>query len=151
MRRFELHRHEDATGVSGTGVVAEGVVFKNGKIAVAWLTRHKSMTIYDDMATLEAIHGHGGMTEVVWHDPGLDDDLATVWSLIDGAPEAVEALKRVELALGVRELVPEKKPKIEFPCVCRTCGHGWDPGGVYPEKGGACPSCGEGGPRDEDG
>jgi hypothetical protein len=107
MRRFELHRDEDATGVSGTGVVAEGVVFQNGKIAMAWLTKHKSMTIYDDMETLEKVHGHGGKTRVVWHDPGLDDDLGTIQSLIDGAPEAVEALKRVEMALGVRELKPE--------------------------------------------
>ena len=110
MRRFELHRDEDETGVSGTGVVAEGVAFRNGKIVLAWLTRHKSLTVYDDMATLETIHGHGGKTRVVWHDPGVDDDLSTVWSLIDGAPEAAEAMKRIELALGVRELAPEKPP-----------------------------------------
>lgn len=116
MRRFELHRHEDETGVSGTGVVAEGVVFQNGKIAMAWLTRHKSLTIYDDMTTLEAIHGHGGKTKVVFRDPGLEGDLACVRSLIDGAPEAIEAMKRIEVALGTRELAPEKS-KSEAPGV----------------------------------
>ena len=68
MRRFELHRHEDETGISGTGVVAEGVVFKNGKIAMAWLSRHASLTIYDNMAAVEAVHGHGGKTELRWTD-----------------------------------------------------------------------------------
>lgn len=110
MRRFELHRHEDETGISGTGVVAEGVVFRNGKIAMAWVTKYTSLAIYDDMETLEHIHGHEGRTRVVWRDPGLDADLATVMSLIDGAPEAVEALARIELALGTKELAPEKPP-----------------------------------------
>jgi hypothetical protein len=35
MRRFELHRTEDLTGVSGTGVVAEGVKFT--KTRIVWL------------------------------------------------------------------------------------------------------------------
>jgi hypothetical protein len=107
VRRFELHRHEDETGVSGTGVVAEGVVFDNGKIAMAWLSRHASLTIYDNMEAVESVHGHKGKTQIVWRDPGLDGDLECVWSLIDGAPEAVESMKRIELALGVRELAPE--------------------------------------------
>ena len=38
MRHFYLDRHEDATGISGTGVVAQGVEFDNGKVALTWLT-----------------------------------------------------------------------------------------------------------------
>lgn len=66
MRFFELHRSEDESGVSGTGVVAEGVVFWNGKCALAWKTEHTSVAIYDDIETLEKIHGHDGKTQVVF-------------------------------------------------------------------------------------
>jgi hypothetical protein len=38
MRRFELHRDEDATGISGVGKVAEGVQFSSGEVALKWMT-----------------------------------------------------------------------------------------------------------------
>ena len=66
MRQFTLNRKVDASGVSGTGIVAEGVVLTNGKVVLSWLTKHTSTAFYDDIATLEAIHGHGGSTEIVW-------------------------------------------------------------------------------------
>jgi hypothetical protein len=68
MRRFTLHRNEDQGGVSGTGIVAEGVQFTSGKCVLSWLTEFSSIAIYDNMATLEAIHGHGGRTEVHWEE-----------------------------------------------------------------------------------
>ena len=37
-RRFELHRDDDVSGVSGTGVVAEGVLFSSGRVALEWLS-----------------------------------------------------------------------------------------------------------------
>lgn len=68
MRRFELHRDVDATGVSGTGAVAEGVEFSNGYCALTWRTVHTSVAFYPSIATLEAIHGHNGQTRIVWVD-----------------------------------------------------------------------------------
>jgi hypothetical protein len=68
IRRFHLARDVDASGVSGTGVVAEGAVMSNGKVVISWLTAHTSVAIYDDIATAEAIHGHGGATRFVF-DP----------------------------------------------------------------------------------
>ena len=65
MQRFHLNRIEDESGVSGTGKVAEGVVFSNGKCAVSWLTEHTSITVYDGLDTVIAIHGHNGKTEVI--------------------------------------------------------------------------------------
>ena len=64
MRLFELRRDEDEGGVSGTGVVAQGVIFDNGKCAVAWLTKHTSVAVYDSIADVVAIHGHEGKTRV---------------------------------------------------------------------------------------
>jgi hypothetical protein len=64
-RFFELHRDEDETGISGTGVVAQGVIFDSGKVALSWLTEHTSVAVYDSIRDVERIHGHGGKTRVV--------------------------------------------------------------------------------------
>ena len=66
MRVFELIRHEDETGISGIGVVAEGIEFSNGKCAIAWMTRFSSVAVYDSIRLVEAIHGHDGKTEISW-------------------------------------------------------------------------------------
>lgn len=68
MRRFYLERLADATGVSGTGRVAEGVQFENGWVALTWLTQYTSVAFYPNMAHVSAIHGHAGATRVVWVD-----------------------------------------------------------------------------------
>lgn len=69
MRRFYLRRLVDETGISGTGLVAEGVVFGSGRCVLTWRTAWTSIAVYDDIAALEAIHGHGGRTRVEWIDP----------------------------------------------------------------------------------
>lgn len=65
METFELDRHEDETGISGTGVVAQGVVFDDGTVALRWTTTHNSTAIYESMVAVEAIHGHKGKTTIV--------------------------------------------------------------------------------------
>jgi hypothetical protein len=67
-RRFMLWRTTDDTGVSGTGVVAWGVRFPDGRAALRWNTEQRSTACYDSMDDLEAIHGHGGATKVRWLD-----------------------------------------------------------------------------------
>ena len=69
MRRFILFRHEDATGVSGTGRVVEGVQFSNGRCAYRWTTPRSTTTIADSIDDVVAIHGHDGRTELHWLDP----------------------------------------------------------------------------------
>lgn len=69
MRRFRLVREEDVSGVSGTGVVAEGVVFSVGNIALSWCSPYRSVTIYESLADLQAVHGHEGRTRIEWLDP----------------------------------------------------------------------------------
>lgn len=70
MRRFELHRAEDETGVSGEGRVAQGVEFDCGKVALTWLTIYTVVAVYNNMKEIVDIHGHKGKTRVVW----LDED-----------------------------------------------------------------------------
>ena len=69
MRRFRLVRVEDVSGVSGTGVVAEGVVFATGKVVLSWCSDYPSVTVYDSSQDLLAVHGHNGRTQVDWLDP----------------------------------------------------------------------------------
>lgn len=68
MRRFLLVRTEDVSGVSGVGTVAEGILFSTGKAVLAWVTRYRSVAIYDSIEELEAIHGHDGRTKIEWID-----------------------------------------------------------------------------------
>lgn len=66
MRTFNLVRETDVSGVSGTGTVAEGVVFSDGTAAMRWLTEFASTAVYANIEQLEAIHGHGGATRVIF-------------------------------------------------------------------------------------
>ena len=66
MNTFFLQRDEDVTGVSGTGVVAEGVQFTDGKVAIRWFGVHCSTVVWDSIEDAIAIHGHHGSTRVVW-------------------------------------------------------------------------------------
>jgi len=68
MRRFVLVRAEDVSGTSGTGVVAEGVEFSNGSVAIHWISQLESMEICANMHVVDQIHGHGGRTSVQWVD-----------------------------------------------------------------------------------
>ena len=66
MRLFHFERREDESGVSGTGIVAQGVVFDNGWCALTWLTEHTSVAFYTSISEVEAIHGHNGKTRIVF-------------------------------------------------------------------------------------
>jgi len=79
MKRFLLLRKEDETGISGEGIVAEGVQFSCGWCALSWLTEYSSCGVYPSIEELERIHGHGGRTIVVWCTD--DDALDSVHSL----------------------------------------------------------------------
>jgi hypothetical protein len=67
MKIFTLQRDEDVSGVSGTGAVAEGVVFTDGHVVMRWLTNTASTAFYDSIEDVAAIHGHGGATRVVFN------------------------------------------------------------------------------------
>ena len=64
--KFKLIRDVDASGISGIGHVADGVVFWNGKCVLCWRTADSSIAIYDNIDVLKRIHGHQGKTKVVW-------------------------------------------------------------------------------------
>jgi hypothetical protein len=69
VRRFQLERDVDVSGVSGTGSVAFGAQAPDGTCVLWWASGLESTTIYPNMETLLAIHGHGGKTRAIYIDP----------------------------------------------------------------------------------
>ncbi|QNE18236.1 hypothetical protein F1D05_10430 [Kribbella qitaiheensis] len=68
MQRFELVRYTDVSGVSGTGIVAEGIQFSDGSVALRWLSQYPCTAVWESLEALLAIHGHSGSTVVRWID-----------------------------------------------------------------------------------
>lgn len=67
-RRFQLRRREDVSGMSGTGIVAEGVKFRDGTAAYKWLTSPSTLQVADSVPDIQHIHGHNGRTTVRFLD-----------------------------------------------------------------------------------
>ncbi len=67
-RTFHLQRDEDVTGASGSGHVADGVLWPDGTVTVKWLGEYASEVSWPKgIEAVERIHGHDGRTRIVWH------------------------------------------------------------------------------------
>jgi hypothetical protein len=82
-QQFHLMRHRDLSGVSGAGVVADGVRFAgpwtfdfpDGLLVMApgwcelrWRGDRRSTSLWQSIDTMMSVHGHDGATELVWED-----------------------------------------------------------------------------------
>lgn len=68
---FYLVRLEDPSGVSGEGIVAEGVQFSQGDAMVKWKGDFPVFHWWPKgWQHTNAIHGHDGRTKIVWADDG---------------------------------------------------------------------------------
>jgi len=79
VRLFELRRDE---------VVAQGVIFDNGKCALTWLTEYRSVSAYDSIDDVVAVHGHE--TKIVQF---ADIDRDTVSALVNN--EAQDEMENI--------------------------------------------------------
>lgn len=68
MRTFKLVREEDASGVSGTGVVGEGVEFTDLTCVIRWISPFPSTGIYNTVGAMIRVHGHEGKTKAVFQN-----------------------------------------------------------------------------------
>lgn len=109
-------RHEDETGVSGEGLVADVVEFPNGTCIYHWRGATPSMAIYPNIKQMEAVHGHGGKTEVVFYSeieaPRNPVDLLRLCEL-DRAEGKREELARKVAESAARWAAPKEKEKEE--------------------------------------
>lgn len=74
-RTFTIQREMDVTGISGTGHVADGVVFPDGTTVVRWRDLggpaaergvRPTTVVFESVEAVEALHGHNGATRLVW-------------------------------------------------------------------------------------
>lgn len=72
MRTFTLTRGKDESGVSGIGVVLEGVEFTDERIVVRWFGKHCSTVVWDNFAEFWLIHvaGHPTNDSVITFSDG---------------------------------------------------------------------------------
>lgn len=72
-RRFQMYRHHDVSGVSGTGLIAEGTEYRDGVVSLRWYGEHPSEVWWPSVDEILAVHGHQGATEIRWIDePPID-------------------------------------------------------------------------------
>lgn len=77
MKAFHMIRVADESGVSGTGKVLEGVVFKDGTTVVRWCTETASTAVYKNFKEFKKIHidAHpDNETEIKWFDCVVKED-----------------------------------------------------------------------------
>lgn len=75
-KTFTLRRDVDVTGISGTGIVADGAVFPDGTTVVRWRDLggaaargvQPTTVVFPSLESVLALHGHGGSTVAVWDD-----------------------------------------------------------------------------------
>ncbi|MFD3431222.1 hypothetical protein [Nocardia fluminea] len=70
---FVLRRDTDISGYSGTGDIADGVVFADGTVAMHWRDRDgraSGTVVAPNIRHIIEPHGHDGFTRVVWVSGG---------------------------------------------------------------------------------
>ncbi|MFI5731809.1 hypothetical protein ACIA49_16915 [Kribbella sp. NPDC051587] len=65
-RLFRLVRHADASGLRGTGTLAEGVEWSDGSVALRWRGPWASTSSWDRIEALLAVHATDGRTLLHW-------------------------------------------------------------------------------------
>lgn len=114
MALFELNRIHDATGVSGTGHVADGAVFPDGVTVVRWRGASATTTVHASMESVRAVHLHGGATEIRW----------IVLPDVDGTP--IRAGTHVRPLTEIRGEAPLYVQRLhDFNGQSRVQAHGW--------------------------
>jgi hypothetical protein len=64
---FDVLRREDASGTSGTRVVALGAIFPDGTVIAQWQTHAPTVVVYQSMADVLYIHEHDDSTGFRFH------------------------------------------------------------------------------------
>jgi hypothetical protein len=62
-RRFWLVRDRDHTGLRYIGTIAEGIRWGDGTVALRWLSDTPSTTVWTDIESMLAVHGHDAHIE----------------------------------------------------------------------------------------
>ena len=97
MRLFTMYRrnvptetHDENQRNAADEPQFQGVVFDDGRVSVRWLTAKRSVSVWDNVEDMLAIHGHPEYgSEMVWHDaPSVQPQPS--WVRVYGYEEAVK-------------------------------------------------------------
>ncbi|MEU4173270.1 hypothetical protein AB0F46_41330 [Streptomyces sp. NPDC026665] len=95
---FRVYRDRDVSGVSGTGVIAEGVQFSTGWVVTHWLDQppmnepKTDVWYHKGTGPITKVHGHSGATRIVWtqdEDQANRKLVADIVQAFDVPPEIV--------------------------------------------------------------
>lgn len=75
-KTFVLKRHTDVSGVSGTGIVADGILWPDGMCTIHWRGQWPTDNTHLSIESVIHIHCHGGMTSIVYDDEEHDETIA---------------------------------------------------------------------------
>ena len=115
--RLKLRRHEDVSGVSGLGNVADGVLWPDGTASIRWRGEHPSVVFWDrGRVSVEFVHGHDGRTEIVFVDQPGETPAPAPAPTEAGSAAAPLVVRRV-LEHALKKPVP--CPKCERTAQCR--------------------------------
>jgi hypothetical protein len=115
---FRVVRDQDISGISGTGVVAEGVQFSDGWVVTHWLDQAPMWEPKTDVwhhkgtGPITKIHGHGGATRIVWTadqeaaDAELRADITAAFDVPGWV--AGDAAERVSLRRQIRDALQQQ-------------------------------------------
>ena len=117
-RLFHIVRHNDESGVSGTGRVLDGVLWANGWVQIMWRTdldplkRGKSsITFFDSFTAFEDIHVNShpsNNTEIVWVDDEVNILKKELAELQDKFSKKADKLK--DANKEIRDLKTDVEP-----------------------------------------
>lgn len=125
---FVLMRDTDVSGVSGTGVVADGVAFPDGTVALRWRGGNPTSVVFHDngVASVEAIHGHGGNTRIVWLAEDLETtaEVAAAYDALDAeTARAVQWLGRYDRIARAYNVCNKERLSLRASVVAETARH----------------------------
>lgn len=105
-----LLRHEDESGVSGAGIVADVIEYPDGWCVAHWRSNVPSTNVYPNYKALATVHGHGGKTEVVWiTEIDAPNNLDELRELLEELRE--EELEELAAKAEAKAEPPEPAPK----------------------------------------
>lgn len=120
MRVGHIVRHEDESGISGTGIVAEWVEYSDGEVVVHWLSHTPSTNHYRNFKQVDKIHGHGGKTEliVIWEQPleineandNPEENIEVLFTPLEKVKSSEEVTKDTESLKEEEELLEKESP-----------------------------------------
>jgi DNA-binding XRE family transcriptional regulator len=111
-RLFRLERDTDHSGVSGSGHVADGVIWADGTVTLRWFGAHASTVNWDSIDHAVAVHGQGGDTRFVY-----DDTLPATAEPFNGLPAMLRTRRE---ALGLSQRGAAEQIGISFSTVSRV-------------------------------